>query len=441
MIDMNKLKLKMIIVAFVSSILVFSVMALGVCLTIAHYNSRQADATTSLISLNGGVVPSVSEFSQEDFKDRTKYRLKLDDEAMFRTRYFIINLDSEDNITDIQSDHISSINSEDAEVYSADVLGKPFDVGYYNEYRYRVVNDDSTGGRFIVFLDCTEVIASQNAMVFRTSIWACLFAIVLTLIFSAFSNRIIEPFEANERMQKQFITDASHELKTPLAVISANAEVLKYKNGDNEWIENITSQSKRMAKLIDQLLVLSRMDEVGENAVTSEVDLSAVTENSVSKLKGIFEQKEVDLKTDIEPGIVINANREQMETLTDILIENASKYVTEKGKAGVSLTTGGKKAVLSIYNSASDTDDMDCDKIFERFYRTDESRTSSTGGHGIGLSIAKRIVEQHNGRIKARIEEDTVVFRVELPEGVKRNENDQKKLPEGMKRNENDQKK
>ena len=435
---MNKLKLKMIIVAFVSSVLVFSVMALGVCLAVAHYNIRKADATTSLISLNGGVIPSASDFSQEEFRDRTKYKLKLDDEAMFRTRYFIINLDPEDNITDIQSDHISSIDYVEAELYATDVLNRAFDVGYYLEYRYRVVNDESTGGKFIVFLDCTEAIALQNATVFSTVILACLFAIALTLIFSAFSNRIIEPFEANERMQKQFITDASHELKTPLAVISANAEVLKYKNGDNEWIDNITSQSQKMAKLIDQLLVLSRMEEMGEDTATSEVDLSAVTESSVSKLKGIFEQKEVDLQIDIEPDVVICANREQMETLTDILIENASKYVTEKGKAGVSLTTERKKAVLSIYNSASDIDDMDCDKIFERFYRTDESRTSSTGGHGIGLSIAKRIVEQHNGRIKARIEEDTVVFRVELPEGVKRNENDSKKLPEGIKRNEND---
>lgn len=384
-------------------------------------------ATTSLISLNGGVIPSASDFSQEEFRDRTKYKLKLDDEAMFRTRYFIINLDPEDNISDIQSDHISSIDYEEAELYAADVLNRAFDVGYYLEYRYRVVNDESTGGKFIVFLDCTEAIALQNATVFSTVILACLFAIALTLIFSAFSNRIIEPFEANERMQKQFITDASHELKTPLAVISANAEVLKYKNGDNEWIDNITSQSQKMAKLIDQLLVLSRMDEMGENVTKSEVDLSAVTENSVSKLKGIFEQKEVDLKTDIDPDIVICANRDQMEALTGILIENASKYVTQKGKAGVSLTTEGKRVILSIYNSAVEVDDMDCDKIFERFYRTDESRTSSTGGHGIGLSIAKRIVEQHNGRIKAEIEEDTVIFRVELPENLKRNENDSKR--------------
>lgn len=411
---MKKLQIKMILIVFVSSVIVFSVMALGLYLTLVHYNTNQADGITSLISLNEGIVPDMDDFSQKEFEDRTRYRIRLDDEAAFRTRYFIVKLGEGDEISEVLTDHIASVDENEAVDLTKEVLLTGKETGYCEEYRYRVAYSESARKSYIIFLDCEDTINSQKAMLIRIVLITILFAIAVTIVFAGFSKRILEPFDKNQQMQKQFITDASHELKTPLAIISANADVLRYKNGDNEWIDNITSQTGRMARLINQLLILARMEEVGDDIEREKVNLSEVTQASVRKLEEIFTQKKVVLETDIQPDVIIDANRNQMENLTDILIENASKYVDENGKAGIRLYRNGKKAILEVFNTSQQSKEMDCEKIFERFYRTDKSRTSSTGGHGIGLSIAKRIADQHKGIIQAQSKDGIVTFTVKL---------------------------
>lgn len=412
---MKKLQVKMVMVAFLSSVMVFSILALGMYFALVLYNESQADAMTSLISFGGGSIPNGQGFSKAEFEIQTRYRIRLDEETAFRKRYFVVYLDEEGNVEDIQTDHMASVGEETASTFAMQALLRRNKTGYYQAYRYRVAEDSSTGNQFVIFLDCRDSINAQNAMLIRIVVIAMLFALILTLVFAVFSRKILEPFDRNQRMQKQFITDASHELKTPLAVISANADVLRYKGGNNEWINNITSQTQRMSRLINQLLVLARMEEVGDKVEKESVDMSQIVESSVSKLSEIFSQKGVELEKVIESNVMIMANRSQMENLCDILIENASKYVDEKGRAGVRLSGGsGKKMVLTVFNTAEHTGEMDCERIFERFYRADASRTSSTGGHGIGLSIAKRIAEQHKGSITAKAENGQVSFTVRI---------------------------
>ncbi|MBR5421755.1 MAG: GHKL domain-containing protein [Lachnospiraceae bacterium] len=413
---MKKLQLKLVRVAFTSSVTVFLVMGLGLYLALANYNTSQADARTSLIAFNGGEVPDYQTFSVTEFEDTTRYRIRLDDESEYRIRYFIVYLDENGGVKDIRVDHIASIDEESAEDYASEVIFRGRKRGYYQGYRYRLVQEEDSDSSFIVFLDCAESIYAQREILLRIVIITLLFALAVTIVFAAFSRQILEPFERNQRMQKQFITDASHELKTPLAVISANAEVLRYKNGDNEWLDNITSQTQRLSRLIGQLLVLSRMEEVGDAPEKEKLDLSQMAENSVARFREVFGRKGVNFETKIEEGLMIEANRNQMENLCDILIENASKYVDENGQAGVILSAaGGRKIKLEVFNTAEGCENMDCERIFERFYRTDESRSSSTGGHGIGLSIAKRIAEQHKGTISAAAEKGKVTFTVRLP--------------------------
>lgn len=413
---MKKLQVKMVLVAFVSSVTVLGILALGLYLAMAHYNANRADAMTSLISYGDGVIPSTQGFSENEFENSTRYRIRLNDESAFRQRYFIVWLDENDNVSEVQTDHIASINETDARSFALEVLLRGKNTGYYKEYRYRIADGKNDQSAAIIFLDCRDELYVQNAMLYRIITLTVLFALCVTLVFAVFSRKILKPFEKNQRMQKQFITDASHELKTPLAVISANADVLKFKGGENEWLDNITSQTQKMSRLINQLLVLARMEEMGERIEKETIDLSEITENSVSKLGEIFSRKNVKLETMIETGITISANRNQMENLCDVLIENASKYVNENGEAGIKLTSlSGKKVTLQVFNTAENCENIDCERIFERFYRSDESRTSSTGGHGIGLSIAKRIVEQHKGSICASAENGRVTFSVKLP--------------------------
>ena len=412
---MKKLRLKLIEVAFASSVIVFLAMALGLYSSLISYYANQADAITSFISYNGGKLPETSEFSVEEFEDDTRYNISLNDESAFRMRYFIVYLDENDEIRATLTDHIASVDSGTARTFASAVLLFGKKVGYYLEYRYRVVEDPVKNDRYIIFLDCHDTLYAQRNLLARIVLVTLLFALAVMLVFAVFSKKILEPFERNQRMQKQFITDASHELKTPLAVIEANAEVLKYKSGDNEWIKNITSQTDRMAKLINQLLILARMEEMGDNFEKENVDMSELVEGVISRFTEVFDQKNVSPEKNITPGMVFSVNRSQMENLCDILIENASKYVDENGTVEVGLTSvGGKKLMMTVSNTCVGQENMDCEKIFERFYRTDESRTSSTGGHGIGLSIARRIAEQHKGTVTAASKDGKVTFTVRL---------------------------
>lgn len=411
---MGKLQKKMITVAFLSTVIVFFIMAFGFYMLMVSYNADQADAVTSLIDFNGGLFPEEKDFSREEFEQKTHYRIRMDDEAAFRMRYFIVQLDDQGKVLEIKSDHISSVTRNEAGDFSKEVMKKNSDTGYYKEYRYRIVREPTHSGIQIIFLDCEDTIDAETDLFQRILVVALFLAVAVTFVFALFSRKIVEPFERNRNMQKQFITDAGHELKTPLAVISANAEVLKYKNGNNEWIDNITSQTERMTKLINRLLMLSRMEEVGEGIDKQPVNMTEIVDNTVSRLKEVFSQKKAALSAETGQDIMAYANRSQMETLCDILIENASKYVNENGRADIRLFSDNRKVALTVSNSSVQAHDMDCSKIFERFYRTDKSRTSSTGGHGIGLSIAKRIVEQHNGTINAAADGDVVTFTVRL---------------------------
>jgi len=412
---MKKLRVKLIEVAFISSVIVFFVMALGLYSSLVSYYARQADAMTSFISYNGGNLPEVSEYTIKEFEDDTRYDISLNDESAFRVRYFVVYLDENYEMKGMLTDHIASMDEGTAEGFASAVLLFGKKVGYYMEYRYRVVDDMSKNERYIIFLDCHDNLFAQRNLLVRIVMVTLLFALAVMLVFAVFSKKILEPFERNQRMQKQFITDASHELKTPLAVIEANAEVLKYKSGDNEWIKNITSQADRMAKLINQLLILARMEEMGDNIEKENVDMSELLEGVLSRFTEVFDRKNVSLDKNINQGLVFSANRSQMENLCDILIENASKYVDENGTVEVGLKAqSGKKLVMTVSNTCTGQENMDCEKIFERFYRSDESRTSSTGGHGIGLSIARRIAEQHKGTITAASKDGKVTFTVRL---------------------------
>ena len=410
---MRKLQRKMIGIAFLSVILVFSILVAGLNFTISLSNRNRADAMTMAICFNGGHMPKAREFDEKAFEEQTDYKLNLNAETEFRTRYFTVDINSGDTADEVHDDHISSIDEETARNMADFVVSRGRITGYFNEYRYRIAGDVSDPD-YVIFLDCSDYYESQRSTLNIAIGVSLIFAILVSAIFASLSSKILRPFERNQKAQKQFITDASHELKTPLAIISANAEVLKYKNGDNEWTQNIISQTGHMGKLINQLLILSRMEEHADTDARERINLTAVLNESLAKFEGVFESRKVSVGKNIEEEVCITGVKNQIESLVDILIENASKYVSEGGRAEVDLKKTGKRAVLSVFNTADVGDGFDADRIFDRFYRDDKSRTSSTGGHGIGLSIAKRIAEQHKGSISAVAEDGGVLFTVLL---------------------------
>ncbi len=391
---MKKLRKKIIFGVFLSATVVFMLTILFVGLILNLSEAQEADAMTEEIVKYGGEIPKITDPDFEEY-NRTLDKKYFGDETVFRLRYFTVVY--ENGIAQTNLTHIASVNEEEA-VSMADIvkLGQD-ETGYYHGYRYRISNN----GNLIVFLDDYDNIEGQRQVMILLFFISIFFIVMITLVFRFLSKRIVKPFEENAKMQKQFVTDASHELKTPLAIISANAEVLAYKDGENEWINNITSQVTRVSELVNELLILNRLEEVEEITDIEPVNLSEKTNAVADSFVEIFNSKNASLVREIQPGVVLNGNPGQLERLLSVLIENASKYVSGNGEVKISLKKEIRFTRLTVFNTCEIDKDADYTQLFDRFYRPDGSRNSKTGGHGVGLSIAKRIVTLHNGSIEA----------------------------------------
>ena len=412
---MKKLRLKMIGIVFASVVAAFTVMTIILVMCFGAYRNRQADQITAMISENNGTVPQLKDYKQQQKNSQSfeRYFNNYNEDSSYRTRFFRIFLDEEKKVTNVNMDHIAAVDEKKAVRMTKIAMLRRGKVGLVGSYRYRKEYKDGQV-RSIIFLDCKENQSFYRLAVTITIAVSTLLTCLITVIFAIASKRAVRPFEINSNRQKQFITDASHELKTPLAIISANAEVLQYKGDGNEWTQNIIDQTKHMGKLINQLLVLAKLDEVQEKSEKQEVDLKQLLEETIEPFEEVATQKKVTLKLHLEEGVTIRVNREQIAQLVSILTENAAKYVNDGGKIVWRLTKTQHGAVLVVKNT-TEKELPDTKRMFDRFYRSDSSRSSKTGGQGIGLSIAKKIVDSHKGYITAKAEDGVVTFRVSLP--------------------------
>ena len=412
---MKKLRLKMIGIVFASVVAAFMVKTIILVMCFGAYRNRQADQITAMISENNGTVPQLKDYKQQQKNSQAfeRYFNNYNEDSSYRTRFFRIFLDEDKKVTNVNMDHIAAVDVKKAVRMTKMAMLRRGKVGLVGSYRYRKEYKDGQV-RSIIFLDCKENQSFYHLAVTITITVSTLLTCLITVIFAIASKRAVRPFEINSNRQKQFITDASHELKTPLAIISANAEVLQYKGDGNEWTQNIIDQTKHMGKLINQLLVLAKLDEVQEKSEKQEADLKLLLEETIEPFEEVATQKKVTLKLHLEEGVTIRVNREQIAQLVSILTENAAKYVNDGGKIVWRLTKTQHGAVLVVKNT-TEKELPDTKRMFDRFYRSDSSRSSKTGGQGIGLSIAKKIVDSHKGSITAKAGDGMVTFRVSLP--------------------------
>ena len=264
----------------------------------------------------------------------------------------------------------------------------------------------------VAFMDNTVTEGSLNTLL-HNMLWVGGAAIVVLFFISLLlSKRIIRPLEENDRRQKQFISDASHELKTPVAVIDTNAELLAREIGENEWLANIRYENERMGGLVRQLLDLSR----AENTETpmEQVDFSrAVTGETLALETLAFDRGRV-FRTDIEDGIALTGNKTQLSQLVSILLDNAIRHATGN-EIEISLKRQGHHAVLSVINDGEEILQDKLNHLFDRFYRVDEARSSEGQHYGLGLSIAKAVAEKHGGSISVSCHDGKVQFAVSIP--------------------------
>lgn len=226
--------------------------------------------------------------------------------------------------------------------------------------------------------------------------WGLMLVLVIFL-----SRRAIRPIVENIQRQKQFVTNAGHEIKTPLAIIQSNAEALELYTGETKWSRNIKEQTRRLGGLMNNLLSLARMDE-GAAPVMGEVSLSRLAEEALEGFAQPMEAKGLALERDIQPGVTVKADPAQMEQLLSILLDNAVKYGSQGSAVRVSLRKEDRRLWLTVENACDALPQVPPEKLFHRFYRGDAARTQKSGGYGIGLAVARSIVQGHKGTLQAR---------------------------------------
>ena len=413
---MKNLQIKLVRTAFISAALVLSTISIIFYSTLSFFYIAQADGVTNLIAENDGTFPIFKNYENDTTRTYSPYSMHLNEESTYRTRYFTVVLNEDLALAENPNlTHIASVDADDAYEMAKSVIKKKNTVGYWHSYRYRILQNAETDETTIIFLDCRENLFFLHGTMISLLLITLIFTLLITLIFALFSKKVLRPFAENNKRQKQFITDASHELKTPLSIISSNAQVLEYKSGKSPWTENIVTQCTRMGELINQLLALSKLEEMDQQLLYETVDLTQIATTTLTALSGVIEQKSASVTTDFLETCPIYTSKEHVTQLFSVLLENASKYVTEQGEISSSLIVTRKNVIFKIHNTADLPEPFDCERLFDRFYRPDHSRTSQTGGHGIGLSIAKKITTQLGGILEAKQENNGITFTATIP--------------------------
>lgn len=480
---LKKLRRKFIAIAMLSVSIVL--IAIVGTINIANYMSTNEalDARLKLIAGNGGTFPDLLEqknmgvegnktdsinngtstrkeppsgktdvqppedMNQADLKDNNlkDNGLKENDlkrhgispESQFDTRYFTVTINSNGEVENIDTSKIASVSSENAAEYAKKLWksGKKGDgkSGFAESCKYLTVDED--GSTMYIFLSCqrelstikTYILASVGISVFGL-------AVVFVMIYF-FSGKILKPVSESYEKQKRFITDASHEIKTPLTIIDANTEVIEMMEGENEWTSSTRKQVARLTSLTEKLVFLSRMDEEATKLEMLEFSLSDAILDTAEPFKTVARTKGKKLTIDVTDKILYTGDEKTIRQLISILLDNAIKYsgcssasfeksninktnlnkttqtqndcvttINQAPEIEISLKPSGKNRIITVWNTVDDTANIKKgrqDMLFERFYRTDTSHNSKTGGFGIGLSAAYAIVKAHKGKITA----------------------------------------
>jgi signal transduction histidine kinase len=307
---------------------------------------------------------------------------------------------------------VSDNVTDEIKEYANKLVNSNQEEGFIGNYIYRIRKVGN--GKEIVLMENEEAI-NRLKISLISAIGIGLLAIFgIYLIAKKISKTIVKPVEESFEKQKQFISDASHELKTPLAVIEANADVLQSKEKENnKWITYIQNEVQSMNKLVNDLLTLSRMENTNSSNI-QKFDLSKEVEMSVAVFESMIYEKEIKLKTNIEKDIMFNGDKDDIKHLVSIILDNAIKHTNNKKKIIVNTLKEKNSVKIEIKNQGEPIPEEEREKIFERFYRVDKSRNRSEKRYGLGLAIAKGIVDKYNGTISASSENGFTSFNIKL---------------------------
>lgn len=400
----NKYRKKFTLVTMLSLFVLLGLMI--TLINVINYTKTCRDSDFTIKNIINNEGPFNNPFENENPPQEGFNPGGRDIEARFRTRYFIVSFNNDGTVTNTSAEKIALSDNEAVDLATT-IYNKNTEKGFYEQYRFNVI--DKEDGKDIVMLDCTMEREANKNFLFTSLIISLAGYLVVFGVILVVSKIVVRPFYENMEKQKRFITDASHELKTPLTIMNANVEVLEIENGENEWLSSIKNQISRLTDMTKKLTLMAKMDESSNVYEFKDFDISKVLQDTIDDFSSLSSTKDKKITANIEDEIIFNGNNELVSELFHILLENAYKYSEED--INILLKKDNKNILIEFSNKAN-VPNGSLDYLFDRFYRMDNSRNSSTGGNGIGLSIAKSIVDINRGSISAFGHNNIITFRI-----------------------------
>ncbi len=341
-------------------------------------------------------------------------RPKSERDVFLSSNFFVVRLNEDGQVIGTDVSRTAQVDEAGAQQLALDIFRKERKTGRAGIYRYRVQNTPDSRQTVLVFLDTSnEIFSYARVLLLSAGIGIVVWLLMLPFVMML-SKKAIRPIVESMEKQKQFVTNAGHEIKTPLAIILANTEAMELYHGASKWSRNIREQTARLDGLTKNLLLLAKMEEHAAEPSMSDIRFGELAAERVQDFAESLKLGGVTLQSHIQSDITLHGNREQLSQLLSILLDNAVKYTNPGGSVSVSLQQKGKHIILQVENSCASLPEAPAEKLFDRFYRDNGARTQKTGGYGIGLSVAQAVARTHKADITAHYEKmpDRVVITV-----------------------------
>lgn len=407
----KRLRRKLIAACMISLAIVLAVILGGVNLMSYQKVVADADTVLALLGSNDGAFPKIHNTENlpdgEIPMDRGTGKRDLlgpkglSPETPYESRFFSVDLDEDGQVIQTDTGQIAAVDEASAELYAQSALESGHTSGFLDDYRYLVLAEEGNTTR-VIFLDCGRSLSSFRTTLLASVALSLLGLLAVLVLLLILSHRIVRPVAESYEKQKQFITDAGHELKTPMTIISADVELAEMECGENQWLADIRRQTERLTGLTNDLIYLSRMEEEQPPLQIIEFPLSDVAEEMALPFLAPAKSQEKELALHIQPMLAFTGDEKAIRQLISILLDNALKYSPAGGQLELRLEKQGRSILLTVTNTTiQPVEENKLSHLFDRFYRSDQSRNSQTGGYGLGLSIARSIVLAHKGKIRA----------------------------------------
>ena len=422
----RRLRRKFILVAMGAVTVVLTLIIAGINIVNYSHVCKMADARLDYIlagkdGIDWGDESKAEPANGKDAGDsqagvRIRHFEGMTAESPFDTRYFTVTIDA-GQVADVNTARIAAVGAKRAASIAARLHAKGWTSGFSGNYRYTTdVQDDEIT---YVFVDCSRELASFHSFLSASVAISCIGWLAVLAIVAGASGAVIRPMVESYSKQKRFITDASHEIKTPLAVIDAANEVQEIESGESEWTQSIHEQVARLTALTERLVFLARMDEGSAGFTMATIDLSEAVDTAATPFESVAVSRGKRLSTSIACGVRAHADAAAVAQVVELLLDNATRYASEGSVIELSLRAvsrgaGKGSAELVVSNAVDELPEGDLDRLFDRFYRADVSRSSKTGGSGVGLSVVRAIAEAHGGSATVSGHGHQITFTVRL---------------------------